>query len=122
MQVTKSGLIAILDQGNGSSTPTIYAYNPPKRGSLGDPVTTTPLSSANDALAFAFQGRNERFVLTADTFSTLLGRKRVKSDHEDQIGQTQLFAYPAGGGEVQSVRLPLDAILVGVAVNPAGSP
>ncbi|HLY02931.1 MAG TPA: hypothetical protein VKR56_10630 [Candidatus Cybelea sp.] len=117
MQVTKSGRIAILDQSGGSGSPTIYTYNRPSHGSLGSPVATTPLSSANDAVAFAFEGRNDRFVLTADTFFTSPKAKGVKSSHEDQIGQTQLFNYP-GGGVVTSVRLPYNPSLVGVALDP----
>jgi hypothetical protein len=120
MQVTNSGKIAILDQGEGSGTPTIYAYNPPSHGSLGKPVATTPLSSSNNALAFAFEDRNDRYVLTADTFLTP-NSKRVKGAHQDQIGQTQLFNYPLGG-MVTAVRLPYNATLVGVALNPPQSP
>ncbi|MGA2761347.1 MAG: hypothetical protein ABSF08_13635 [Candidatus Cybelea sp.] len=121
VQVTKSGQIAILDQSNGSGSPTIYTYGPPSHGSLGKPVATTPLSSANDAVAFAFEGRDDHFVLTADTFSALPGTKRVEGDHEDQIGQTQLFNYP-GGSIVTTVRLPYNTVLVGVALNPPESP
>jgi|ERR1700722_14175171 sugar lactone lactonase YvrE len=121
MQVTKSGKIAILDQSEGSGTPTIYTYNPPSHGSFGNPIATTLLASANDAVAFAFEDRNDRFVFTADTYFTSPKAKHVKSDHEDQIGQTQSFNYP-GGGMVTSVRLPDNAILVGVALNPPESP
>jgi hypothetical protein len=121
MQVSKTGKIAILDQSQGSGTPTIYTYNPPSHGSLGTPVATTPLSSANDAVAFAFEDRNDRFVLTADTFSTSPKVKRARSAHEDQIGQTQLFNYP-GGSVVTSVRLPYNAVLVGVALDPPENP
>jgi hypothetical protein len=113
--VTKSGKIAILDQSDGTAPATIYTYDPPKRGSLGNPVATTTLASANNAVAFAFQGARGDSVLTADTFTTL-GR-RNGPDHGDQIGQTQLFKYPAGGAAMESVRLPYNAILVGVAVR-----
>jgi hypothetical protein len=122
MQVTESGYIAILDQGNGNGAPTIYAYNPPHGGSLGNPVKTTPLSNANDAVAFAFEGLHDGFVLTADTFYTLNVRKTARPDHQDQIGQTQVFRYPAGGGATKSVRLAYNAVIVGVAANPSETP
>ncbi len=122
MQVTKSGKIAILDQGSASDAATIYAYDPPSNGSLGSPVATTALSLSNNAVAFAFQGRNDRSVVTADTVSTAPKNKFVKPNHEDQIGYEQSFKYPAGGTPTESVRLPYNAILVGVAVNPPERP
>jgi sugar lactone lactonase YvrE len=122
MQVTKSGRIAILDQGSASGPATIYAYNPPSGGSLGNPVATTTLSASNNAVAFAFEGRNDGSVLTADTYLAAPKSKFVKPDQEDQIGQTQLFKYPAGGNATESVRLPYNAILAGVAANPPERP
>jgi hypothetical protein len=122
MQVTESGKIAILDESDGSGSATIYAYNPPKHGSFGNPVSTTRLSASNDALAFAFVGRRNQFVLTADTLFDQLKPKRGNPNHQDQIGQTQEFAYPSGGGVMESVRLEYNATLVGVAVDPAASP
>lgn len=122
MQVTRNGQIAILDQANGSGTPTIYTYNPPSAGSFGSPVKTTQLEGSNDSVAFAFQGRHERFVLTADTFFTSERTHGVQPNHEDQIGQTQLFDYPGGGSAMSSVRLAYNATIVGVAVNPSQSP
>jgi hypothetical protein len=122
MQVSKGGKIAILNQGNGSTAPVIYTYNPPKKGSLGSPVMTTTLSAGNDAIAFAFQGKGDRYVLTADTFFSVPNQRGMRSNHEDPIGQTQLFDYPTGGSAQKLLRLNLDATLVGVAVSPAVIP
>lgn len=117
MQVTHDGEIAILDQSVNGSTATIFTYNPPKRGSLGNPVQTTSLSGSNDAVAFALTKKNEAF--TGDTF---FAAGRPKSNHEDQIGEAQWFVYPSGGGAVKSIRLNYNATIVGAAVDPAEMP
>ena len=120
IQFTKAGKIAILDQGTGSVAATIYTYDPPINGSFGAPVKTTLLSNANNAIAFAFDDQSDHVVLTADTFYTVNKAMTVRPNHEDQIGQTQRFNYPAGGSPTQSIRLAYDAELVGVAINPSG--
>ena len=79
VQVTKSGQIAILDQSNGSGSPTIYTYSPPSHGSLGKPVATTPLSSANDAVAFAFEGRDSPSCLRRTLFLRCPGRSASRA-------------------------------------------
>jgi hypothetical protein len=123
IQVTEKGRIAILDQGTDSGTTTIYTYNPPHGRSLGKPLTSTPLSPANAALAFAFQGPHDRFVLTTHTFLTVGKPQRAKPDNGEVLGDAQLFGFPAAAGPVQSVRLPnFDVVLNGVAVSPSDQP
>lgn len=111
--VTHDGKIAILDQSSNNSTATIYTYNPPKHHSLGSPVATTSLAGANDAIAFALTGQGKH-VFTGDTF---FAAGRVRSNHEDQIGQAQWFDYPSGGAQIQNVRLAYNATIVGVAAR-----
>jgi hypothetical protein len=117
IQVTHDDKIAILNAGSNGAT--IYTYNAPKGAQLGNPIATTELGSSENALAFAFAGKNDKYVVTADTFFTDGPRRGARPAHEDQIGQAQSFAYPQGGGAVQQVRLEYNATMTGVAVSPA---
>ncbi len=82
IEVTKSGEVAIDDQAAGS----IYTYNTPVAGSLGTPVTTTPLTGAGDAVTFSF----------TSTLKTVWDA--------DGDGTANSFAYPAGGSPISTIR------------------
>jgi hypothetical protein len=116
LQVASDGRIVVLDQSQNLESPTLYAYDPPKGRRLGKPVSITALP-ANDATAFAFEGTGDQYAVTADVVLEV-PRHRVFPDHQDAYGQMQVFNYPAGGS-VSTLRLPLDAEPVGVAVSPA---
>ena len=110
--VTGDGKIAILDQSQKGSTATIYTYNPPKGHSFGNPIATTELAGANDAVAFAFTDRG-RQVFSGDTYYTV---GRVKSNHQTPMGQAQWFDYPSGG-QVNDIGLGYGSVIVGAAVT-----
>ncbi len=98
VQVTTNGQIAFMDQGPG---PAIYTYNPPVSGSLGSPVVTTPLASANDPVSFAFdKGITDVFIADAGLVSATK------------------YAYPAGGSPLRSHKLPDGGLPIGTAITP----
>jgi len=96
VQVNLQGKIAIDDQSGAA----IYTYNPPKGGTFGSPVKTTPLSGSGDTVTFAFTS-SDKDVWTADALNA--------SSYE--------FAYPAGGSPVTTISVGGQPI--GVAVVPA---
>jgi hypothetical protein len=98
VQVTTGGQIAFMDQGPGSA---IYTYNPPVSGSLGSPVTTTPLSGAGDPVGFAF-GKPMTSVTTADA----------------GLVAAVKYAYPAGGAALHTKQLRRGGLPIGVATIP----
>ncbi len=83
IKVDKQGRIAILQQ---SIAPVvIYTYNPPKKGSLGAPVSTTPLTGLDYGLGFAFRASG------ADLYAA------------DSSGHAiDEYAYPAGGAAIKT--------------------
>lgn len=99
VEVTTKGKIAIDDQNAAS----IYTYNPPKKGSLGTPVATTPITGSGDAVTFAFIQSNKD-LWTADAVNT----------------DSSEFAYPKGGSPLTSI--PVGGQPIGVAVVPAEIP
>jgi hypothetical protein len=99
VEVTTKGEIAIGDQLGAA----IYSYNPPKGGSLGSPVETTPLTGSSDVVTFAFKKYN-KFLWTADA---------VNAD-------SNKFAYPGGGSALRTI--PVTGGPVGVAIVPAQVP
>lgn len=117
MQVTSKGQIAILNQSANGTAATVYTYDPPKHGSLGNPIATTGLISSYDAVAFALTRQGE--IFTGDTY---YAANRPRSNHQDQIGQAQWFAYPSGGASSKNIRLNYNTTIVGAAVNPAEMP
>ncbi len=96
IKVDKRGRIAIGDQ----KAAAIYAYNPPASGSLGKPVTTTPLSATPSLQNFAFLASG-RDLYTADFYNTVAK-----------------YAYPAGGAPKSSFLAFSQATISGVAVTP----
>jgi hypothetical protein len=83
IQVDKSGRISVLDKFYGA----IYTYDPPKNGTLGSPVATTPLTSS-DAIDFTF----------------LASGKDVYTADYDQ-GTAKEYDYPAGGAAKKSIAV-----------------
>jgi hypothetical protein len=83
IQVNKAGRISVLDKFYAA----IYTYDSPKNGTLGSPITTTPLTSS-DAIDFTFLGSGKD-VYTADY---------------DQ-GTAKEYDYPAGGAAKKSIAV-----------------
>jgi hypothetical protein len=98
VQVTSKGKIAIDDQ-TGLA---VYTYNPPKNGSLGSPIATTPLSGLSDPVEFALT-KNNKDLWTGDYPNSTANE----------------FAYPAGGSAVTSWSA---TYALGIAVVPADKP
>ncbi|MBV8725352.1 MAG: hypothetical protein JO078_07485 [Candidatus Eremiobacteraeota bacterium] len=93
IKINKRDQIAIED----SKALAIYTYNPPRKGSLGNPVATTPLTGINYPYAFAFVAS---------------GRSLYASDYV--YGPTNEYAYPAGGSAEDTIPVATQ----GVAVTP----
>jgi hypothetical protein len=96
VQVNLKGKIAIDDQSGAA----IYTYNPPKGGTFGSPIKTTPLTGAGDTVTYAFTS-TDKDVWTADALNA--------ASFE--------FKYPAGGSAVKTITVGGQPI--GVAVVPA---
>jgi hypothetical protein len=99
IEVTTAGKIAIGDQEAG----TIYTFKQPKKGSLGSPVDTTPLTGSGDAATFAFTKSNKDLWIA------------------DAINGAAKYAYPAGGNPLKIFSIP-GAEPIGVALVPAAVP
>ena len=97
--VTSATKIAIADQ----EAAAIYTYDPPKNGSLGNPIHTTPLTGSGDAAAFAFT-QDDKDLWTSDAANVALAE----------------FAYPAGGGPVET--FPVTGEPIGIALVPPQVP
>jgi hypothetical protein len=89
IEIDKAGRIAILDDSAG----VISTYDPPKHGSLGTPVSTTPLTTLPCSSTFAFVASGK------DLYAA------------DQCGWSYEFDYPVGGAAENSLTKP-----------PSGSP
>ena len=99
LHMDKAGRIAIYDRDYGSNTHVIDAYDPPKKHSLGSPITTTVLTgSYGYDFAFLASGRDLWFT---STFSYT----------------TDEYDYPAGGAPKSSISNG-DQPPYGVAVYP----
>ena len=96
VQVNLKGKIAIDDQSGAA----IYTYNPPKGGTFGSPIATTPLTGAGDTVTYAFSS-TDKDVWTADAAN----------------GVSYEFKYSAGGSPVTTISVGGQPI--GVAVVPA---
>jgi hypothetical protein len=94
IQVDKAGRIAILPLFSSI----LYTYNPPKHGSLGNPVSTTTLGSSGGGFSFAFLASGR------DLYAG------INSTGADE------FDYPAGGAAISSIGFPFNG---NVAVSPA---
>lgn len=110
----KADRIAILDvEPVGSQyTFTIYTYNHPKKGSLGNPVSSSPLTTSNFFIYdFAF---------------VALGRSLYTSEqgyaNYGLTGFSNEYAYPAGGAPESIIDVTTDGIPAGIAVTPMLGP
>lgn len=97
--VTKAGDI-ILDDQEGEA---VYTYKAPVKGSLGSPVSTTPLTGASDPVTFALTS-TEKDVWTADA----------------GLAASEEYAYPKGGSDVKAITGLSEPI--GVVVTPVEVP
>ncbi len=100
VQVTKTGDIAIEDQLFAA----IYTYRSPSNhspanGSLGSPLSTTPLTNASSPITFALSASNAVVAVTTGN-------------------QVSKYAYPAGGSPLGATHFPAGAQPYGVAINP----
>ncbi len=92
IQVDKAGRIAVLDSYDISYPFSyIYTYNPPIKGSLGAPVSTTSLNVQNETTSFAFVASGKAL------YATELGG--MSTDYVDQ------YDYPAGGAPEQIITI-----------------
>jgi len=88
IKVDKAGRIAILDWSNPNDA-VIDTYNPPKGGSLGNPVSTTSLTVSGYAGPFTFQASGRGlWLLYQDTSGSATASE---------------YAYPAGGAPKKSI-------------------
>jgi hypothetical protein len=94
VQVTTRGKIAIDDQFADS----IFTYNPPQKGSLGNPIRTTPLNDSGQAVSFAFTS-TDKVVWTTD-----------------RTGAALKYTYPAGGSALTTILV--NGTALGIAVFP----
>jgi hypothetical protein len=104
VHVDKSDRIAILDY-SVSGLFTIYTYNHPKHASLGDPVSTTPLTTPNafiNDFAFVASGAD---VYTAEQTASGLGFSNE-------------YDYPTGGTPESAIEVTPNGGPTGVAVTP----
>ncbi len=96
--MTAQGLIAIDDQ----KAAAIYSYNPPDpTGSLGSPVSTTPLNNATDPVTFALTAANT-FAITVDASQDVVSA----------------YPFPAGGPPTKTAPRARPGQPVGVAIIP----
>ncbi len=110
IKVNKTGRIAILAAiGTSPYQVVIYTYDPPKHGSLGSPVSSTPLPETIDNASgtFAFQASGRR--LWSGYYG--VGSSYISGAYE--------FAYPAGGAPEKTIVGDPDLETLGVAVTPA---
>jgi hypothetical protein len=104
IKIDKTGRIAIVDSLSSNSVQ-IDTYDPPKGGSLGNPVSTTALVGFPNGgpLAFLASGR----------------RVWVGNSGSSNSPTASEYAYPAGGAPEKSISVsPPNEITAGVAVTP----
>jgi hypothetical protein len=107
IRIDKAGRIAVLTvAGTSSYTFAIDTYDPPKQGSLGSPVSTTPLPS-NAAFNFAFRDSGRGLWVGVGSLSP------------SNLPGASEYAYPAGGAAQKTIVGPPAPGTGGVAVTPA---
>jgi hypothetical protein len=110
VKVDKAGRIAILVAvGTSSNTLAIDTYAPPKKGSLGNPVSTTPLppgTVSNNSGSFAFLASGRAFWN---------GYGGIGPSYAAEASE---YAYPAGGAPKKTVIGPAGILPYAVAVTP----
>ena len=103
IEVDKAGRIAILDSSYNDAV--IDTYNPPKRGSLGSPISITPLTVPYYAGPFIFQASGRGLWLLYQTYGS-------SSETASE------YAYPAGGAAQKSIISTASQTYDDVAVTP----
>ena len=98
IQVDKADHVAALQNQSGQAT--IYTYDRPKNGSLGNPISSTPMTGSPGAYTFAFL-RSGNALYTA----------------VDGQGVAAQYDYPAGGAAEKSIPLTTKGP-AGIAVTP----
>ncbi len=88
IQVDKADRIAVLD----AQHEVMYTYNPPKKGSLGSPVSTTPVTSGQFQSAFAFLSSGHDFYTVAYP-----GSSGVAYEYDFPVGGTPEKTIAVGG-------------------------
>jgi hypothetical protein len=107
IRIDSAGRIAVMTAtGTSSFTIAIDTYDPPKEGSLGSPVSTTPLPS-NVVGWFAFLDSGRALWASVEG----LGSSNAPGASE--------YAYPAGGAPQKTIVGPPALGAYGVAVTPA---
>jgi DNA-binding beta-propeller fold protein YncE len=87
IQIDKADQIVVLDSGAN----TVYAYSHPRKGALGTPVSTTPLTTSGSfPYAFAFLASGADFYATQLPGSNALANE---------------YAFPAGGTPENSITV-----------------
>lgn len=106
VHVDKTNRIAILDY-SVSGLFTIYTYNHPKKGSLGNPVSNAPLTTPNAFISdFAFAASG------SDLYTAEIGNSCCP-------GFSNGYDYPAGGAPEATIDVTAYGSPSGVAVTPA---
>ncbi len=106
VRVDKADRIAILVETNENAV-AIDTYDPPKGGSLGSPVSTTPLTnSGNPAGTFAFRASGRGLWAPYEG---------VGQSYEPGTSE---YVYPAGGAPEKTVLGPPESVDYAVAVTP----
>jgi hypothetical protein len=110
IKVDRAGRIAILTA--AATSPYMVAidtYDPPKKGSLGSPVSTTPLPGTlvSNSGSFAYQASGRGFWT---------GEEQLGASYASGASE---FAYPAGGSPKKTVTGAPKSQAYGVAVTPA---
>ena len=103
IKVDKAGRIAILSSLYANAV--IDTYNTPKRGSLGSPISTTPLAVPYYGGPFAFQASGRGLWLLYQTYGS-------SSETASE------YAYPAGGAPQKSIISTASQTYDDVAVTP----
>lgn len=110
IKIDKAGRIAILAAvGTYPYTTVIDTYGPPTKGSLGSPVSTTPLPGTTSSYSGTFAFRTSGLSLWA-------GREGLGSSYAAGASE---FAYPAGGTPEKTIMGTPESFTYGVAVTPA---
>jgi hypothetical protein len=97
IKVDKADRIAILDVGNKA----LYSYDPPKKSSLGSPISTIQLSGFNTLYAFAFEASGRDVYVGAADSS---GYRVAEYSYPAGVPKK---AFSAGGGVGVAVTPPL---------------
>jgi hypothetical protein len=105
IHAAKNGRVSVIDTApQGGGTPTIYTYKEPVNSNLGGPVSSTLLDGTtrtNMPTDFAFLASGKSLFVPDST-----------------NGNTNEYAYPAGGAVQRTISLGLGSQVYGIAVTP----